>query len=781
MVHIIFYTIPFHTNTAKPGRWEGTTSAKGPATGISRHLTLLFRQPTATVPNLAVFLDMVYCHTMGQDSDATIYGDLARFPHRFDRQRQKDGPAMIARVTSSLTMKVVVLISFVSALVFSGLFFANYHWQRVGTLNQIKTSSDKTMELLRMSIEEPMVVGDDEGTQKIFDTLSGEQFNTVTSYLTDYQGRVTYSSEHEAIRQKLLDVVNAKAECQGMLEKSLQGEGTLNSKIVHMGDKSVFAEFMPVRNRPDCYHCHGKSRSVLGVIVTFLDIDSELGTLRQTQLKSGVISVMGFFLMLLLLFGFMRRSVIQRLMVLVRGTQAVRQGDLDVSFQVSGSDELTELSSNVRSMVQELREKMDEAKAKSALASEEAKKAHLAMEEATGAREKAKLVADYQKHEVESLSTTLQRVAQGDLTAEYSASQGSAETVEARESFMTIEQAVNTTIGVLGGLLADIRDNAFILGKAVDETSELSADLSSSSEELSMQAEHVASASEQMSQNINSMAASTEEVSVNINTVSSTSQEISTTMSNVAHSIQTLTTDIKKIGENASEGRRVSGDAMDLSQNATEAMNELGRAAQEIGKVTEVIKRIAEQTNLLALNATIEAASAGEAGKGFAVVAHEIKQLANQSAKAAEDIAGKIVSVQTNTQAAVQVIGDVAEIIGYIHESVGVTSQAVDNQTKGAESISQSVTATDQGLTSITSSIAELAKAANDMSQNAGEMAKGTSEVAANILGVSKSAEIGNKSARQVNGLAEQLKSVADKLQDMVRNFIVTHKNGHND
>ena len=100
-------------------------------------------------------------------------------------------------------------------------------------------------------------------------------------------------------------------------------------------------------------------------------------------------------------------------------------------------------------------------------------------------------------------------------------------------------------------------------------------------------------------------------------------------------------------------------------------MNALDRSAGEVGKVTEMIKLIAMQTNLLALNATIEATSAGEAGKGFAVVANEIKELANQSGKAAEDIARMIEGMQANTREAVGVIQRVAETITAINTASG--------------------------------------------------------------------------------------------------------------
>ncbi|MDH4183678.1 MAG: methyl-accepting chemotaxis protein [Nitrospinota bacterium] len=202
-------------------------------------------------------------------------------------------------------------------------------------------------------------------------------------------------------------------------------------------------------------------------------------------------------------------------------------------------------------------------------------------------------------------------------------------------------------------------------------------------------------------------------------------------------------------------------------------MNTLGVAAKAIGEVTEVIKRIAEQTNLLALNATIEAASAGEAGKGFAVVANEIKELANQSASAAEDIASRIGGVQDNTSQAVKVIADVAAIIGTINQAVEVISHSVEQQTKAASEIANNVAQAATGANSIASSISEVAKGANDVSRNTGEAARGANDVASNIQGVSKSATDTSASAQQVSASSHDLAKIAGELESMVARFKV--------
>ena len=120
---------------------------------------------------------------------------------------------------------------------------------------------------------------------------------------------------------------------------------------------------------------------------------------------------------------------------------------------------------------------------------------------------------------------------------------------------------------------------------------------------------------------------------------------------------------IKEIVENANEAARIAASAVKVAETANVTVGKLGDSSAEIGQVIKVITSIAEQTNLLALNATIEAARAGEAGKGFAVVANEVKELANQTAKATDEISTKIQAIQGATHGAVDAIGEISMII----------------------------------------------------------------------------------------------------------------------
>ncbi len=147
-----------------------------------------------------------------------------------------------------------------------------------------------------------------------------------------------------------------------------------------------------------------------------------------------------------------------------------------------------------------------------------------------------------------------------------------------------------------------------------------------------------------------------------------------------ASSTEEMTTAITEISRNAARAAQVASRAVEAAELANERIGRLGDSSAEIGSVIKVITAIARQTNLLALNATIEAARAGEAGKGFAVVATEVKDLAQKTARATEDIALKIEGVQGETRSAVSAIREVGGVISEIHDIQNSIAGAVEEQ-----------------------------------------------------------------------------------------------------
>ncbi len=364
-----------------------------------------------------------------------------------------------------------------------------------------------------------------------------------------------------------------------------------------------------------------------------------------------------------------------------------------------------------------------------------------------------------------------------------------------------LSDATNSLADSLTKIVTEIQRVSEGLGGSAADLTGVSNQLLSQSETASLKSSSVASASEQLSSNISTMAAAAEEMSVNVASISSASEEMSVNVGTISSAAEQTSVNVgvvsNAVGEisnsftdvlsDVREGSRIAGDASNMADSATATIQTLSQSGTEISKVTETIKMIALQTNLLALNATIEATSAGEAGKGFAVVAHEIKELANQSAKAAEDIARKIEGVQNDTRRAVQVIQSVSQIIKDINASSNRISQSVEKQTRAASMISQNVGEANRGVSEIARSIAEVAKAAGDMSRNVAEAARGATDVSRNVNEAAKAAggissdihqvsaasQSTNRSASQVHDSAERLDQIGKELRKLVGKFKV--------
>jgi methyl-accepting chemotaxis protein len=151
---------------------------------------------------------------------------------------------------------------------------------------------------------------------------------------------------------------------------------------------------------------------------------------------------------------------------------------------------------------------------------------------------------------------------------------------------------------------------------------------------------------------------------------------------------------IREIAGNAASASEVAADAVTMvtTTTTTATVAKLGDSSTEIGKVVKVITMIAGQTNLLALNATIEAARAGESGKGFAVVANEVKELAQETAKATEDIGRRVQAIQGDSRAAVTAIEEISHIIAQINEAQVAIASAVEEQTATTNEMARNVT-----------------------------------------------------------------------------------------
>ncbi|MCW2247491.1 methyl-accepting chemotaxis protein [Azospirillum fermentarium] len=281
----------------------------------------------------------------------------------------------------------------------------------------------------------------------------------------------------------------------------------------------------------------------------------------------------------------------------------------------------------------------------------------------------------------------------------------------AEERRQSMQRLADTFESTVGGVIRAVTDEAAAMeGKARSMT------------DATAETDRLASA----------VAVATGQTAANVQTVAAASEELSRA--------------ITEISAQVSKSSSIAADAEQQAERANTRIGGLAEAVDRIGTVVGLINSIASQTNLLALNATIEAARAGEAGKGFAVVASEVKALANQTAKATEDITAQVSAIQSATGETVTEIKNVGQVIVQINQIAGTIAAAVEEQ--GA--------------------------ATREIARNIQQAAAGTNEVSASISGVTAASDQSGKAAREVLNAFHYLSEQAGTLKREVASFLGT-------
>jgi methyl-accepting chemotaxis protein len=232
----------------------------------------------------------------------------------------------------------------------------------------------------------------------------------------------------------------------------------------------------------------------------------------------------------------------------------------------------------------------------------------------------------------------------------------------------------------------------------------------------------VATAAEAMEHTASSMTATAEEAAGQVTAVAAASKQASAHVQSVASAAEELSASVSEISNQVASSAATAAQAVSEVERTNSLVNSLVNAAQKIGAVTNMINAIAGQTNLLALNATIEAARAGEAGKGFAVVASEVKDLANQTARATEEITGQITAMQNVTNETVTAIQSIVTTIRQLDEIATTIASAVEEQGAATQEIARSIQQAAVGTTDVSATITGVARASEQTGAAAGEV-----------------------------------------------------------
>jgi methyl-accepting chemotaxis protein len=308
---------------------------------------------------------------------------------------------------------------------------------------------------------------------------------------------------------------------------------------------------------------------------------------------------------------------------------------------------------------------------------------------------------------VQRLGTVITALAKGDLTQRSG--------ITTRDELGRMAVGLDTALGAIHSSLTTIGQNAETLASSATELSAVAGQISDAAHDTDAQTSSAANEAEEISRNVQTVAAGSEEMGLSI----------------------------REISRNTSEAAQIAAVAVSEAAQATETIRQLGESSAEIGNVIKLITSIAEQTNLLALNATIEAARAGDAGKGFAVVASEVKDLAQETARATEDIGSRVNAIQQDTSGAVDVISRISEVIAKINDFQTTIASAVEEQTATT----------------------------GEMSRSIGEVASGSSRIAANIADVSNASGNAVEGVTQTRQASDEVARTAEELRTLVGAF----------
>jgi methyl-accepting chemotaxis protein len=671
--------------------------------------------------------------------------------------------AFVDRFHTSLTFKVLVLTCAVSLVVFSLLFLLTSYGQKKTMLHEVQMSAERNSRFISMVVEEPMRLGDNETTMARFADL-GKQNKDIDIFMVDYEGSITYATQKDVERKRICDVLNHDT-CRALVGRSLK-EKTEAGAVINMAGSNFYTEVKSIPNEPACHHCHGKSRAILGALITRQNLDGQFGALFSARLGIAGLSLAGMVALCVVLFFFFKRTVISRVTSIERSADEVLQGNLNARFQVSGQDRLADLANHLGTMVERIKDQLEYNKSLLdgiivplfvADKTGRVTFVNTPLRAIIGRAEKDILGQDVSVvfyGEASRQSITSQVIESG-CAASGNLRYQRADGVEfpLHSEVSPLRNAHGEIVGVVAVLIdltqeeqarARIEANRQNLLDVANEVTSVALKLEEASETLSSQMN-------ELTRGMDSAADRTTQVATAMEEMNSTVIEVAKNAGETADASGQANSVAREGGQmvqsTLTEIRQVS----DTTQNLAEALGQLSHSAQGIGQVMGVINDIADQTNLLALNAAIEAARAGDAGRGFAVVADEVRKLAEKTMSATKEVEQAIGHVQQST----------ADAVSQMNEAKARVDKTTELAGGAGGVLTQIVSASDR-IADMVRSIATAAEQQSSTSEEINVNVSGINELSAQM---SKDIQNANQRIREVAGMSRDLARLVEKFR----------------